>query len=274
MSRATKAASAAAESSLDRFALYELCAQAPQRDARMLKAIHGGIGRRRPLILGEDFGGTAAISAAWAELSPEHRAIAVDHDSVTLARAHRHPRVRLVRADVHKARDAADIIAVLNFSIGELHERDSLVRYFRHARSRLRPRGCLVLDMYGGADAFATGEVHQSIKAPGGARIRYTWEQRTGDAITGMVACAMHFEVQGKGPTRAAKSLRDAFVYHWRLWSLPEFRDALREAGFRAVEVFSRQPDAIDADGDYHLLPISDGNELGDSFSVYVVARR
>jgi hypothetical protein len=273
MSR-TRPASADPAASLDRFALYELCAQAPQRDARMLRAMHGGTGRHEPLVLGEDFGGTAALSAAWAELSPRHHAVAVDHDAATLARAHRHPRVKLVKADVRKVRDPADIVAVLNFSIGELHDRDALVAYFRHVRGRLRPRGCLVLDMYGGTDAFATGQVHQSVKAPGGARIRYTWEQRTGDPLSGFVACAMHFEVRGSAARGRTRRFNDAFVYHWRLWSVPEFRDALRDAGFRTVEVYPRQPDAVDADGDYHILPVTDGNELGDAFSVYVVGRR
>lgn len=241
----------------------------------MLEAIHGGTGRHAPRVLGEDFSGTAALSAAWAGLSDAHKAIAVDHDAPTLARAHRHPRVRLAQADVNSVRQQADVIAVLNFSIGEFHRREALVSYFRHALSRLRPHGCLVLDTYGGVDAFATGQVHQSVRGRDGSRIRYTWEQRTGDSLSGQVACAMHFTVRpAAGQRGPVRKFTDAFVYHWRLWSVPEFRDALLEAGFGQVEIYPRQPDAIDGDGNFHLLPITDAHEIGDSYSVYVVGRR
>ncbi|MBK8180978.1 MAG: hypothetical protein IPK67_19225 [Planctomycetes bacterium] len=47
---------------LDRFALYELCVQAPLLQAAFLGAVHGG----RPLLLREDFSGRAAPAARLA----------------------------------------------------------------------------------------------------------------------------------------------------------------------------------------------------------------
>jgi hypothetical protein len=259
---------------LDRFSLYELCAQAPARDVNVLRAIHGG----SPRVLGEDFCGTAALSHAWSELDPRNRAVAVDHDAATLARAHRHRRVGLIRADVMAVREPVDLIAVLNYSIAEIHDRARLVKYLAHARDRLsrRKESAFVCDIYGGTDAFLTGTLKQRFAGPAGERIDYSWEQRTADPFTGRVVDAMHFEL--RPPARAKKQprtvLRDAFVYDWRLWSVPELRDAMREAGFSRTEIFPRQPDAIDADGGFHLLPVEDPAEVGDSFSVYVVGRR
>jgi hypothetical protein len=36
---------------------------------------------------------------------------------------------------------------------------------------------------------------------------------------------------------REGSALRDAFRYDWRIWSLPELRDLLNEAGFSRGEV-------------------------------------
>ncbi|MFN7019719.1 MAG: class I SAM-dependent methyltransferase [Phycisphaerales bacterium] len=257
----------AAATPLDRHALYELCAQSPARDAALLAAIHG----RDPRILGEDFCGTAALSRAWAALSPRHRAIAVDHDPDTLAHAPPAPRVELICADVRRARSPADLLAVLNYSIGELPDRRSLVAYLRHARDRLRPRGCLVCDLYGGADAMLTGKVRSRVRGPRRESIDYTWEQRSADPLTGRVVNAMHFVVRARGKPPAR--FTDAFVYHWRLWSIPELREAMLESGFDETEVFNRSIGAIDDHGRCHTRPVQDPADLGDSFSVYVVGR-
>ncbi len=158
----------------DKHSLYELCAQNPPRDAKLLRAIYlnGNPNPPATLSLGEDFCGTAALSRAWCTLlpPPRGRAIAVDFDPPTIARARTstgdNPRLTLIESDVRKVREKVDLIAVLNFSICELHDRASLVKYFIHARSRLKPKGCLICDLYGGSDAFETGLLDQGIKRP------------------------------------------------------------------------------------------------------------
>ena len=71
-----------------------------------------------------------------------------------------------------------------------------------------------------------------------------------------------------------AKRYPDAFVYHWRIWSIPEVRDAMMDAGFRAVDVYARMGDAIDSDGNLYVSPIQSGDELDENYVVYVVGRR
>lgn len=254
-------------SPVTRHALYELCAQSPARDANLLAAIHGG----SPRTLGEDFCGTAALSRAWAALSSRHHAVAVDHDPEPLSHAHPAPRVELIRADIRRVRAPADLIAVLNYSIGEIHDRRSLVRYLRHARSRLRRRGCFVCDLYGGADSMLTGEIRSRVRGPRGESIDYTWEQRTADPLTGLVENAMHFVVRARG--RPAARFHDAFIYRWRLWSPPELREAMLDAGFARTQVFGRTPGAIDHRARFHTRPVLDPAELGDSYSAYIVGR-
>jgi SAM-dependent methyltransferase len=283
---------------LDRFTLYELAAQNPARDAKLLLAVYldaPGARDRPGLVLGEDFCGTAALSRAWCGLVRRSAAVGVDFDGPTLerARAATGPAecVTLIRADLltpPRGRGAAlppaDVIAVQNFSIGEVPDRPSLVAYLARCRARLKRGGCFVCDVYGGSDAYLTGIISQKVPIPPelarglpkGTTAMYGWEQRSADPFTGRVVNAMHFEVRpgGTGRGRTAVELHDAFVYHWRLWSVPELRDAMAEAGFARTEVYPRTPGAVDEGGRFHVHPVEDPDELGESFNVYVVGRK
>jgi len=137
--------------------------------------------------------------------------------------------------------------------------------------------GVFICDTYAGESAFLTGEVHRyhpipddrlaELGAEPGDRIRYTWEQRAADPLTGMVTNALHFRLERAGTILA--ELDDAFVYHWRLWSVPELRDAMLEAGFARTAVYNQEPDAIDSDGNAHVEPTTP-DDLDDSFIVYM----
>jgi hypothetical protein len=256
---------------LDKYACYELCVQNPARMAPFLLAVHGG----RPRVLREDFCGTGGICRAWAAMkapaSRPFRAIGVDMDPGPLARLRGAPRVRAVRSDVRRCHLTADIISATNFPIGYWHTRRDLVRYLRLCRARLHPGGVFVCDTYGGATAFTSGTLTRDIWIDGGVRIRYTWEQRESDPITGRVIDALHFRVDRAGDVLYEEA--DAFVYDWRLWSVPELRDAMSEAGFRSIEVHSELADAVDSDGRVYVRPLESGQELEESFVVLLAAR-
>jgi hypothetical protein len=125
-------------------------------------------------------------------------------------------------------------------------------------------------DTYAGESAFLIGHVHRNHPAPDGRLIRYTWEQRDADPLTGMVTNAIHFRVSKGGVIE--QEVNDAFVYRWRLWSVPELRDAMLEAGFATTEVYAKVADAIDDEGNVYIQP-ADPAELDDSFIVLVAAR-
>ncbi len=254
---------------LDRHQLYELCVQSPPELVGQLVSIHGGA----PRVLGEDFCGTAAISVEWTRRVDGGRAIAVDSDDRTLARNPGHDAIEVVAGDVVRdtdaTRHAADVIWAGNFSIGELHTRADLLTYLRHVRSRLEPGGLFACDIYGGESAFLVGSFDVEQSLPDGRLVVYTWEQRSGDPLTGRVRNAMHFEIRRDGAVE--RTLRDAFTYDWRLWGVPELREALSEAGFAAAEVYARVPDAVDDSGTVHVQPL---DEVDDSFDVIIAARR
>lgn len=253
----------------DRFDLYERAAQSPSMTARFLRALHAGT-EGEPVTLGEDFSGAGAVSRAWLDLDPAHRAVCVDHDAEPLARLRRfagdNPALTIRHADVFDVRDPAGVIAVLNFSICELRERAALERYLAHARDRLTEQagaaGLLVLDLYGGVDAYTRGESDVQLRDG----VRYIWEQREADPRTGLVVNAMHLRPD------AGSELRNAFVYHWRLWSIPELRDALTEAGFSRIAIYDRLGDAIDGAGRLYPKPIETPDELDENYVVFLAS--
>jgi hypothetical protein len=49
------------------------------------------------------------------------------------------------------------------------------------------------------------------------------------------VVNSLHFRVERDGEIVAAHF--DAFVYTWRMWSVPELRDAMLEAGFATTRI-------------------------------------
>ncbi len=261
-------------SALDRYALYELCVTNPLPLARFLHAVHG----RSPRTLGEDFSGSGALARAWASLGPRLRSIAIDHDAEPLSRLHGIERVTTEHRDVLRSRSRVDILACTNFPIGYMHTRDALIRYLKHVRSRLNSHGILVCDLYGGSNAFTPGSYTQSLRGPDGTRIEYTWEQRDANPLTNRVLNAIHFRAREKG-NATPRVFRDAFTYDWRLWSIPELSDAMRDAGFRHVETYHTLGEAIEISsrssaGTIKPRAMSENDELPDPWVVYVVARR
>ncbi|MBL4592131.1 MAG: class I SAM-dependent methyltransferase [Phycisphaerales bacterium] len=248
--------------------LYELCVQSPKDLVPLIRAIHGD----NPMILGEDFAGTSALSHLWVERDG-CTAIAVDLDAKALGFRGDHPRVTKNQCDVRAINDPVDVLFVGNFSIGYLHTRSELVEYLTHTRKRLESSGgVFICDTYGGESAYTLGGVHRAHPMPGGKLCRYTWEQHQADPTTGMVTNLIHFRIERAGVIE--EELFDAFVYEWRLWSIPELRDAMSDAGFAKTQVYAKLADAIDEEGNAYITAVQDAEEeLEESFIVLVVAR-
>lgn len=258
----------------NRYELYERAAQSPLQQARFLRALHPAGAGDTPLTLGEDFCGSGAVSIAWASLAPGFSAVAADHDPRPLERLRTMRdaagvRVSVLREDVMRVSEPVDVVAALNFSVCEFHQRSRLLAYLGHVRTRLRLGGLLVCDLYAGMHAMITGESEVELRADphADAGVQYVWEQRSADPLTGRVRNAMHFVLPD------GRRMRDAFVYDWRLWSIPELRDAMSDAGFASTEAHDRLGCATDQTGAVYPRPVERPEDLDDDFVAYVVAR-
>lgn len=242
--------------STDRHWLYQESVQSPEEHVvifdRMYTAKHG----RPASLLKEDFCGTAFLSAAWVRERPNNVAIGVDLDEATLAWGRDHniaplkkderARITLIRDDVlHVTRPQVDILAALNFSYCEFKTRDALRAYFEGTRRSLKPDGILILDLFGGWEAQM--EVTDKTRNDG---FTYVWEQTSFDPLTHLTQFHIHFRFRGGG------GIEKAFEYNWRLWTMPEIRELLAEAGFAKVDVYWEQidDDTNEGNGEFELV--------------------
>jgi hypothetical protein len=222
----------------DKYRSYQQAVQAPQAELGVIERVFGRERGHPPRRLREDFCGTASLACAWAARHRDNHAIGVDLDPECLDWGRRHnlrelgalaqSRVKLVEGDVRDiGHEPVDVTCAFNFSYFILRTRPDLLRYFRAAHASLCGDGMLFLDVYGGPEA----------QQPLVSRRRcgdftYVWEQRSFDPIGQLGSNAIHFEFAD------GSALRNAFRYDWRLWSLPELRDLLDEAGFSRCEVY------------------------------------
>lgn len=222
---------------------YEASVQDAPEEVRRFASFFRKTTGQVPLRFAEDFCGSFWLGSEWVRLGPRHEAWGTDLDADTLRWGRERHLARLSteqRARAHLRRGnvlttkhpRADLIYAGNFSYCVFRERSLLLRYFKRCRERLARPGVLVLDHMGGP-ALATPQVERRrCRLPSGERFTYVWEQRSYSHVTHHADFAIHFELDGKRP------LRNAFVYEWRLWSLPELRDLLQEAGFDRTDVY------------------------------------
>jgi len=232
----------------DRHALYEAAVQGVEYDLdffeRVWRATRGGRFRD----LREDFCGTAQLACAWAARRRQNRAWGLDLDPEVLAWSRRERlsrlgeaarRVTLLERDVRSVtRPAAEVVVALNYSFWIFHQRAELARYFRAVRRSLRADGLFFLSMFGGTAAMdRLTEKHRVASCPGPDGVplpafTYVWEQAEFNPVDHRLLCHIHFRF------RDGSGMRRAFRYDWRMWTVPEVREVLAEAGFRASEFY------------------------------------
>lgn len=283
---------------MDPLSCYECCVQSPRHVVNFLHAVYRLATGDSATILHEDFAGSAAFSRRWVadglKRADGSRALAIDYDPLALAHARSRataegvpisepphsPRpgtMTLAQADqtklpAHLASAPADVVFVGNFSIGYLHTRAALLSYLRSAKKRLDASragfggGVLVVDTYGGAGAFRLGGLTRTHTGPRGEVIHYHWQHESADPRTNLVTNSISLRVIVNGEQIA--EWPRAFVYHWRLWSIAELREAMAEVGFSRSEVFTDVNLPPDADA----VPIQSADELtGDGREDWIV---
>lgn len=266
----------------DRHALYQHAVQAVDAEIDFVDSTYTKLRGKKASLLREDFCGTANTSCEWVRRRRTNHAFGVDLDLPTLdwgaahnvsaLTQHAAERVHLLNTDVMTVRTpppggrGVDIILAMNFSYFIFKQRATLRRYFQRVRRGLRRGGLFMLDAYGGSDAFRELTERRPIKdAPKGiGPFTYIWEQETYDPITGETTCHISFRL------RDGSRLRRVFTYHWRVWTIPELREVLAEAGFRRSTVYWEGTDPKTNEGDGNFTPAEHG-EADPGWVVYIV---
>ena len=254
----------------DKYDLYQQAVQEPHSQCRFFDRVFRKEYGVPPVVLREDFCGTAAVCCEWVGTRPERLAYGYDLDPEPLAWGRERnlgplppeaqQRVKLREQDVRKVLGPkADVISAENFSYFTFTTRDALRGYFRAARRNLGPRGLFVLDIMGGPQVM--DEDYEEHRPVNGAT--YIWEHHRFDPINHACTYFIHFKF------RDGSMLKRAFRYDWRLWTIPEVRELLLEAGFDRVDVYW---EGADDDGDGNGIFRRQEHAASDTaFIAYVV---
>ena len=237
----------------DKHVLYQAAVQAPETDSKFFARHFKKISGRDLRVFREDFCGTAILSCHHVKNHRENRAIGVDLHAPTLAWGQKHnvsqldddqrSRLQLIQANVLDVRrPKADLICALNFSYCVFKARADLRDYFVNAYKSLAPGGVLVLDSWGGSDTQTEQEEEREVDEDG-MQFTYVWDQHKFDPITYHATCRIHFLFED------GTRMRNAFIYDWRLWTLPELRELMAEAGFRDLHVLWECTDSETQEG-------------------------
>ena len=254
--------------------LYEMSVQNVENEIEFLQATFKTLTGRTAYLFREDFCGTAAASCQWVRQGPKFQAIGVDIDPEVLAwgRSHRvsrldagdQPRVSLMQSDVMTAATPkVDLLAAFNFSYFIFDTRDKLRAYFRRAYESLKDDGVFFCDMFGGPEAQEETKERTKFKKHG---FTYIWHQAEFHPVTNYIRCHIHFKFKD------GSKIRKAFTYEWRLWSAPEIRELLLEAGFGKATVYWEGEDE-DGEGNGEFTPEEKG-EADLAWIAYIVAEK
>ena len=260
----------------DRHRLYERSVQCSEAEIDFVDDTFKKLRGRRARLLREDFCGTANVCCEWVRRRKFNRAIGVDLDGSVLewGRAHQlaalkpseRKRIRLREENVLSVKtEPVEIISAMNFSYWLFKERKQLKRYFKRVHSQLTEDGILFMDAYGGYDSYREIEEEREIE-DGDTTFTYIWEQEKYEPISGNLICHIHFAFED------GSRLDRAFSYDWRLWSLPEIRELLGEAGFSKVTVYWQGFDE-DGEPDGEFVPVEEG-EADAGWICYITAEK
>ena len=254
----------------DKYHYYFESVQSPEADVSFMHDTYKDLRGKKPKILREDFCAAFANCCAWVEQGSQYSAHGVDIDPEPLAYGRKHylsqrtaaeqKRVHILKQNVlSPSLPKADVVCALNFSYFTFKDRKTLLRYFVNANKTLNKDGILVLDCFGGSDTQ-----EQNIEETEFDTFSYFWDQDFFDPITQHCKFAIHFKRKGE------KTRRNVFTYDWRMWTIPEIRDLLEDAGFKNSTVYW-EGTTRDGEGNGKFKPANKGEEC-ESWVAYIVA--
>ena len=208
--------------------------QTAEHVSRFYKQLRGKPAR----ILREDFCGTFAIASEWVRRNKANRAMGVDIDDEPIKWGMTHhaaflsaqelKRLQILKADVRSPRiPPSDIIVAMNFSFFIFKARRDLLGYFKSCRQTLRKDGLLDPRLF-----RRDGNVGAQRRENDAREIYLLLGSASFDPITHHSLFHIHYKLRGK-PKR-----KKVFTYDWRMWTLPELRYVLEDAGFKNSYVY------------------------------------
>ena len=255
----------------DKHILYETSVQCVEAEIDFVDQTFEKLRKRSARVLREDFCGTTNSSCEWVRRRSSNVAWSVDLDPDVLdwgrknhirkLKPEQQKRLNVVNANVLDCGiTETDVVLAMNFSYWIFKERKLMLQYFRSVYDSLVKDGIFMLDFFGGYEAFR--EMEESTEHEG---FTYVWDQAHYNPITGHATFHIHFHFDD------GSMLENAFTYDWRIWTLPEIREVLREAGFKETVYWEGTDEEGEGNGEYS--PSEEG-DADAGWIAYIVAEK
>ena len=254
----------------DKYLYYKKSVQSPTEDIHFFQKTFKSFFKKPAYTFREDFCGTFYLAYHWIQQHSKNKAIAIDADKEPIDYGNKHhlskletkqqKRLKVLNKNVlDKNLPKAEIITVSNFSYYALKERALMLKYFKNVHKALSKKGLFIIDVLGGPDCEEISEEETQHK-----NFSYYWDQDCFDPLKRTGQFYIHFKRKGE------KKREKVFSYDWRLWSLPELKDILKDAGFSKVHVYWEGTDKK-GEGNGLFKPETTG-EICDTWIAYLVS--
>ncbi|MBC7466740.1 MAG: class I SAM-dependent methyltransferase [Bdellovibrio sp.] len=222
----------------DKYAFYHEAVQSPDADVEFYEKAFKEIHKNKKLTtLREDFCAAGAISCEWVKLNKNYKSCGLDLDPEPMAygREHYFPKLTkeeqgravLIQKNVlEKNLPVADMVAAVNFSYCLFKKREELKQYFENVYKSLNGPGLFITDIFGGSQCGDAIEDRHKFK-----NFTYYWDQKGFDPVSAEGLFQIHFRHKGT-------KYENVFTYDWRMWTIPELKELMLEAGFEDIKVY------------------------------------
>lgn len=223
----------------EKYKLYESSVQAHEADVEFIYDEYKKHFKKSPIILREDFGGTAIMATEWVKKNPKNIGFSIDLDKEPInygmknhfsgLSLNQQKRMHFIHGNVLSHYSfRPDIVVAFNFSYFTFKKREQLLYYFKKVRKTLGKKGAFFLDIFGGTECYQVLEEKTRFKG-----YTYYWDCQSFNPINNECLYYIHFKTHKDGI-----KYKKVFKYDWRHWGLPEVREILMDAGFSKTKVF------------------------------------
>src|SRR6056297_3390150 len=222
----------------DRHELYEESVQDVEVEGDFLLDTFSELRGRIPQVFREDFCGTASACCEWVRRGSDRRAVGVDLDPEVLSWGRENRLSHLTHDERDRVTLIEDDVRTANTGVVDLVGAFNFSYFIFDTRDEMRRyfercRECLADEGIQKQDAVVGSETMDVVKE---------------------------------------ETEHDDFTYVWHLWTLPEIRELLLEAGFSTATVYWEGEDE-DGEGNGEFTPESEG-EPDPAWIVYIVAEK
>ncbi len=262
------------EKPFDKYFYYTQSVQSSESDVIFFDKVYKELNQKSPASLREDFCGTFALCCEWVKSASNRQACGVDLSSepteygkkyyLSQLSASQKKDLCVYNQDVLEPDSCGtfDLVVAQNFSYCIFKQRRDLLNYFIQSKKRLNKDGLFAMDCFGGEQCSSPNEEETDHEEEG---FSYFWDQDSFDPTSNHAQFYIHFKRDGE------KKRKKVFEYDWRLWTLPELKEILLEAGFSDVFIYwEKDDDDGGGSGDFYITA---GEENCEAWVAYVVAR-